>query len=85
MKRPRTKKPVIVSVDMPPKDKQALDRICDIRGMTIKSVLGRLIDWFGALDKTDQAVILGQIETRDIKGLSRVNMNKPRKGRARRA
>lgn len=85
MNRPRKKKPVIVSVDMPPQDKQGLDGICDNRGMTIKAVLGRLIDWFAALDKTDQAVILGQIETQDIKGLSRGIRNKPRKGRARQA
>ena len=60
------KRPNIVSVHLPPKGKAALDKACDDRGMTIKSLLGRLIDWFVEQDKTSQAIVLGQVEARDV-------------------
>lgn len=52
----------IVSVQLSPEAKQALDNMCDKRGMTIKSALGRLIHWVTEQDPNDQAVVLGQIE-----------------------
>ena len=38
--------------------------------MTIKRLLGRLIEWFVELDKTEQSIVLGLVEDADIKGLS---------------
>ncbi len=64
------KKPNIVSVHLSPEAKQALDEACDARGMTIKSLLGRLIEWFVARDKTEQSIILRQVEDDDVDGLA---------------
>lgn len=63
-------KPNIVSVHLSPEAKGDLDRVCDYRGMTIKSLLGRLITWFVALDRTEQSIVLGQVEQADIKDLA---------------
>jgi len=60
------KRPNIVSVHLSPQGKARLDRACSDRGMTIKSLLGRLIDWFVELDKTEQSVVLGQLEEADL-------------------
>lgn len=60
------KRPNIVSVHLSPQAKQDLDLACDQRGMTIKALLGRLITWFVALDKTEQSIVLGQIESDDL-------------------
>ena len=59
----------IVSVHMLPDSKQQLDRACEQRGMTIKMLLGRLIAWFVELDKTEQSVVLGQVEAGDFPAL----------------
>ena len=59
----------IVSVHLTPEGKAKLDKVCADRGMTIKSLLGRLIGWFVTLDRTEQAIVLGQVEARDVKGL----------------
>ena len=69
MKKPR-KHIIIVSLDLSPDGKQQLDAVCDQRGMTIKSLLGRLIAWFSELDKTQQSVLLGQVEGADRKLLA---------------
>ena len=60
------KRPNIVSVHLSPQGKAALDKACADRGMTIKSLLGRLIGWFVEQDKTSQAIVLGQVEARDV-------------------
>lgn len=62
-------RPNIVSVHLSPEAKTDLDHVCDVRGMTIKTLLGRLITWFVALDKTEQSIILGQVEESDVKNL----------------
>ncbi len=64
------KKPNIVSVHLSPEAKAALDHACAERGMTIKSLLGRLIDWFNSMNKTEQSIILGQVEESDIEALA---------------
>jgi hypothetical protein len=56
----------IVSVHMLPESKRQLDQVCDHRGMTIKTLLGRLIMWFVELDKTEQSIVLGQVELSDF-------------------
>ncbi len=66
------KRPNIVSIHLPPEGKAALDKACNDRGMTIKSLLGRLIDWFVEQDKTSQAITLGQLEAKDVKGVADV-------------
>ncbi len=58
-------KPNIVSVHLSPQAKEDLDRVCEYRGMTIKSLLGRLITWFVTLDRTEQSIVLGQVEQSD--------------------
>lgn len=66
----QNKQQIIVSVQVPPDAKKQLDNICDDRGMTIKSLLGRLISWFGSIDKTEQSIVLGQVESSDTKSLA---------------
>jgi hypothetical protein len=63
-------RPNIVSVQLSPEGKQQLDDVCDMRGMTIKSLLGRLIEWFVSLDRTEQSIVLKQVETSDIRSLA---------------
>lgn len=58
----RTTPQRIVSVMLEPLAKMQLDAICQIRGMTIKTTLSRLIEWFGTLDKTEQSTLLGLVE-----------------------
>lgn len=72
MKREKKEKqrPDIVSVHLSPESKQRLDDVCFKRGMTIKRLLGRLIEWFVDLDKTEQSIVLGLVEEADIKGLA---------------
>jgi hypothetical protein len=65
-KQTERRRPNIVSVQLSPEGKAALDKTCNDRGMTIKSLLGRLLDWFVELDKTEQAIVLGQVEPRDV-------------------
>jgi len=60
------KRPNIVSVHLSPQGKARLDKACADRGMTIKSLLGRLIGWFVELDKTEQSIVLGQLEQADL-------------------
>jgi hypothetical protein len=38
--------------------------------MSIKRLLGRLLSWFVDLDRTEQSIILGQVEDQDVIGLS---------------
>ena len=64
------KRPTIVSVYLTPQTKAKLDKVCADRGMTIKSSLGRLIDCFVALDRTEQTIVLGQVEARHVRTLA---------------
>ena len=60
----------IVSVHLSPEAKARLDSVCAKRGMSIKMLLGRLISWFVALDRTEQSIVLGQVEAGDVKSLA---------------
>lgn len=62
----------IVSVQLSPNAKGELDNVCDQRGMTIKTLLGRLIGWFVSLDRTEQAIVLGQVEVDDAHSLAQL-------------
>ena len=74
------KRPNIVSVHLSPEAKGDLDKACVTRGMTIKSLLGCLIGWFVDLDKTEQSIVLGQIEASDVtKVAGIVGHRRPRK------
>lgn len=76
----RTKqRPDIVSVHLSPESKARLDDVCFKRGMTIKMLLGRLIEWFVDLDKTEQSIVLGLVEDEDVKGLAEMLLARPRK------
>ena len=69
-KKSQKKRPDIVSMNVSPEAKRQLDRVSEQRGMSIKMFLGRLIEWFVDLDRTEQSVVLGQVEDRDVIGLS---------------
>ncbi len=64
------KRPNIVSVHLSPEAKASLDDVCARRGMSIKMLLGRLITWFVELDRTEQSIVLGQVEDADVKSLA---------------
>jgi hypothetical protein len=83
----KKKKPNIVSVHLSPEAKGQLDNVCDERGMTIKSLLGRLIEWFVEMDKTEQSIVLHQVEDTDVRGLAELMLRRrseetPRRRRA---
>jgi hypothetical protein len=69
-KQAQKKHPNIVSVFLSPEAKAQLDRVCEHRGTSIKALLGQLISWFVDLDKTEQSIVLGQVEDGDVTGLS---------------
>ena len=75
MKREKLK-PDIVSVHLSPEAKARLDEVCFRRGMTIKRLLGRLIEWFVDLDKTEQSIVLGLVEDEDVKGLAQMGLTR---------
>ncbi len=64
------KRPTIVSVQLTPQGKAKLDKVCADRGMTIKAVLCRLLDCFVTLDRTEQAIVLGQVEAKHVRTLA---------------
>jgi hypothetical protein len=70
IRQPNRKRPNIVSVHLSPEAKGKLDDVCYRRGMTIKTLLGRLISWFVELDKTEQSIVLSQVEDDDVKDLA---------------
>ncbi|MBW7906062.1 MAG: hypothetical protein LC135_17160 [Phycisphaerae bacterium] len=71
-------RPNIVSVHLSPEAKANLDAACEQRGMTIKSLLGRLIEWFVELDKTEQSIVLKQVEVDDVEGLAGLVLRRAR-------
>jgi len=72
-------RPNIVSVQLSPEGKSALDDVCAKRGMSIKTLLGRLILWFVDLDKTEQSIVLGQVEDADMFELAELLKSRARK------
>lgn len=69
-KKSEKKRPDIVSMHLSPEAKAKLNQVCASRGMSIKMLLGRLLSWFVDLDKTEQSVLLGQVEDKDVIGLA---------------
>jgi hypothetical protein len=65
-------RPNIVSVHLSPEAKAKLDDVCAKRGMSIKMLLGRLICWFVEIDRTEQSIVLGQVEEADMKSLAQM-------------
>ncbi|MFQ5806659.1 MAG: hypothetical protein ACE5I3_09435 [Phycisphaerae bacterium] len=52
--------------------------------MTIKSLLGRLIEWFNSMNKTEQSIVLGQVEQTDVQALAELLVHRrARRGNAR--
>ena len=72
-------RPNIVSVQLSPEGKGKLDDVCAKRGMSIKTLLGRLIVWFVDLDKTEQSIVLGQVEDADMYDLAELLKSRIRK------
>jgi hypothetical protein len=69
----------IVSVQLSEEAKNDLDNVSDARGMTIKMLMGKLIGWFVSLDRTEQSIVLGQVETQDIKSLAQLVIDRQAK------
>ncbi len=69
-KRSEKKRPDAISVFLSPQAKAQLNQVCEQRDVSIKRLLGQLITWFVDLDRTEQSVVLGQVEDRDVIGLS---------------
>lgn len=83
MKHAHRPRPNIVSVHLSPEAKKNLDDVCDSRGMTIKSLLGRLIEWFVGLDMTEQSIVLKQVDAQDVDSLAALVLRRARSGEAR--
>jgi hypothetical protein len=77
------KRPNIVSVHLSPEAKAKLDQVCAKRGMSIKMLLGRLIIWFVELDRTEQSIVLGQVEAADVQTLASMLLRRVSKPAAR--
>jgi hypothetical protein len=77
-------RPNIVSVHLSTEAKKKLDEVCAKRGMSIKMLLGRLITWFVALDRTEQSIVLGQVESQDVKKLAEMVLSRRPKRPAKR-
>jgi len=82
-KKAQKKHPDIVSVFLSPEAKAQLDSVSELRGMSIKRLLGQLITWFVDLDRTEQSVVLGQVEDGDLMSLSEMVVRRKRAGRKR--
>ena len=78
-------RPDIVSVHLSPEAKASLDQVCHKRGMSIKMLLGRLITWFVDLDRTEQSIVLGQVEDTDVKRLAEMLLHRAPKPKAKKA
>jgi hypothetical protein len=78
------KRPGIVSVQLSDEARTMLDDVCEARGMTIKSLLSKLIIWFNKLDRTEQAMVLGHVDPNDLRQLAELVMQRtaPRGKRA---
>ncbi|MBI5863577.1 MAG: hypothetical protein HZB38_03530 [Planctomycetes bacterium] len=87
-KAKQRKRQNIVSVQLAEDAKSQLDAVSDNRGMTIKMLMGKLLAWFVSLDRTEQSIVLGQVESQDIKTLAQLVIDRqvksPSSGAARR-
>ncbi len=79
------KRPSIVSVHLSSESKEQLNAVCAERGMTIKLLLGRLIAWFVELDRTEQSIVLGQVEPDDMRSLAELVLERRRSRTRKRA
>ena len=52
--------------------KQALDRLCERRGMTQIAVLSRLVKWFATQDEVIQASVLGLMSDESLGELAEI-------------
>ena len=83
-KKAKKKRPNVSSIFLDAKSRVQLDRVCQKRGMGIMRLLGELICWFVALDATEQSIVLGQVERKDVTyPLEQILQRQRRKKRAR--
>lgn len=61
-----------ISAQLSAQAKRDLDALCAARGMTIKALTGRLVQWFLSLDRSEQAIVLAQVEQADTHSLSQI-------------
>ena len=65
-------KRAVIRLQLEMSAKQALDKLCEKRGMTQIAVLSRMVRWFVAQDEIVQASILGLLSEAALGDLSRV-------------
>ncbi len=82
-KKAQKKRPNVVSMNVPSEAKAQLDRVCESRGMSIKTFLGQLIDWFLDLNMTEQSIVLEHVEDQDVIGLADMVARRERRGQKR--
>jgi len=61
--------------------KIALERLCGTRWVR-KDFLGRLVEWFDRLDQTEQALILGQVNSEDEAAVAALVLKRQKKSAA---
>lgn len=60
-----------VRVQLDPEGKEALDALCQLRGMTQIAVMSRLVKWFFKQDELIQASVLGLLSDESQRELAR--------------
>ena len=71
-------RPNIVSVQLSPKEGQARRCVREARHVH-QDIVGRLISWFVELDRTEQSIVLGQVEEADVCDLAELLKSRGRK------
>ena len=54
--------------------KRVVESVAKTQGMTATNLLRRLLLWFGRLDQTEQALVLGQVNVKDETGVAGILM-----------
>ena len=67
-----TAKRAIIRLQLDVTAKQALDKMCEQKGMTQISVLSRLVKWFANQDEVVQASVLGLMSEQHLGDLSQI-------------
>lgn len=57
---------------------RVLRRIAAERHMTLRGLLGAIVLWFARLDRTQQALVLGQVEPADMALLVKLAARRPK-------
>lgn len=50
-----------VNIALPARERELLGQLCELRGMTLRSFITRVVRWIANLDPAEQAIVLDQI------------------------